>query len=118
MLKYKFYKSIPFQDDFIVLGVIVEPPHVFMSQIFEGNETSSKIQDIINGVKRVKNKEDDDFFFRNESGFLADMDTEEEGVFIFDEFSEDPTKELLVVSFDEMLKLLEDYKKFLIENKR
>jgi hypothetical protein len=107
MIKYKIYKIENHNR------INVETPYEFLGDIFMGNETPTYIQKMINGIRRVKNKEEEDFYFRNEAGFFADMDTEDDGVYIFDEFSKDPTKELFIIPFDEMIKLLEDFKEFL-----
>ena len=110
-IKYKIYKS---EDNF---RISVEKPYDFLGYFTIGkNWNINEIEKLINGIKKCKNKEDDDFFFRTQSGFLADMDTEDDGVYIFDEFSKDPTKELFIIPFDEMIKLLEDFKGFLEQN--
>lgn len=116
-MEYSFKKWQPFDDEpYIQFGIIVNNPFEYLSYLPTGYQDSTKVQILIDGIYRVKNGEEEDFYFRNEAGFLADMDVDEPGVYIFDEFSEDPTKELFIIPFDEMIKLLEDYKAFLIEN--
>lgn len=116
MIDYSFHKWIPFNNEYFELLVKVDNP--LLSRIFIGNETSEFVQGIIDGINRVKNKEEEEFFYRNDAGFLADVDIHEEGVFIFDEFSEDPTKEQFIIPTDEFLELLESFKNFLVENGR
>ena len=112
MIKYKFYKSKPSDREYYLLSV--EKPYDYLGYFTIGHSwNSDEIQKLIDGIKKVKNKEEDDFFFRTQSGFLADMDTEDDGVYIFDEFSKDPTKELFIIPFDDVIKLLEDFKEFI-----
>ncbi|MCB0516260.1 MAG: hypothetical protein R2798_11885 [Chitinophagales bacterium] len=118
MLKYNFNKWQPFSDYREILQVSVEEPYSFLGDFSIGYQNSAKIQLVIDGITRVMNNEEEDFFFRNDAGFFAEIDTSEPNVYIFDEFSEDPTKELFTVPYQEMLQLLEDFKAFLIENGR
>jgi len=94
--------------------------------IFEGSERSEKIQQLIDAITKVKNGEEVDFYFGNDSGFSAvasqatpDDETEgKEGVYIYDAYGKDPEKALFVIPLDDMLKLLEDFKEFLKKSKR
>ncbi|MGH1385154.1 hypothetical protein [Kordia sp.] len=128
MLKYKFYKWAPSTNEY--LKVKIEKPYDYLSMIFEGNETSNQIQNHINKIKNVLNGNPDiDYSIENQSGFIgyafAPDDTETEypegGFQVFDFFTADKkgnTKELFIISLQEILNFLEDFNIFLIKNNR
>lgn len=125
MIEYKFSNSTT-KNGSTYNVVAVAPPHDYLSLIFEGNELPERIQEIIDGITRVKNKEVEDFYFGNDTGFSAvatqanpDNKSEpDEGVYIYDGYGEEPEKALFIVPLEEILQLLEDFLKFLEENKK
>lgn len=123
MIKYKFYNTSTKHNSTYNL-IKVEEPYDFMSQMFEGNESSEDIARIINGIQKVKSGKQEDYSFGNQGGFDAyvlkadptDLKHPEGGVAIIDFFG--PEELLYVIPFQEMLKILEEFKAFLIENGR
>ncbi|CAL2102443.1 conserved protein of unknown function [Tenacibaculum sp. 190130A14a] len=110
--------------------VSVEKPYDRLSLIFEGDETSEEIVYSINEIEKVKKGVlEDGYTMRNQAGFIGhafgpdvtDREFPEGGYQVFDSFTldeEGDTKELFIISIDEILKLLEEFKDFLIENGR
>ncbi|WP_404984348.1 hypothetical protein ACI513_12160 [Chryseobacterium sp. M5] len=123
MVKYKCYKWKPFDKEFLLMKF--DKPYSFLSRIFEGNETSDYIIAIIEGVKKTKNLQLDDYGFGNQSGFQAialkpdpaDPTLPNGGVDIYDMHGNDENA-ILTISLDEMLEILESFKKFLTENRK
>ncbi|MFK7747268.1 MAG: hypothetical protein AB8B65_02645 [Kordia sp.] len=130
MIKYEIYKNKPLNDEFISFGVLVKRPYDYLSMIFEGQETSDYVQTLIEGIQSVIDGDPDaSYSIENQQGFIgyafsADPTEEEypEGGFqVFDFFTLDEqgdTKLMFVITLEEILKLLQDYKTFLVENKR
>ena len=129
-LQYKFYKWDAFKNANIDYKVKVEEPFHYLSLIFEGNETSEYLTSIIEGVERViKGETEEGYSIENQSGFIGHAftpdGTEEDypkgGFQVFDLFTLDEngdTKELFIISLEDILKLLKEFKEFLIENGR
>jgi len=121
MVKYKCYKWKPFDKEYLLMKF--DKPYSFLSRIFEGNETSNYITEIIEGVKKAKSSQLDDYGFGNQSGFQAialrpdptDSTLPNGGVDIYDMHGKDENA-ILTISLDEMLEILENFKDFLIEN--
>ena len=81
--------------------------------------TPEKIQSIIDGVETSKTKErGEEYFWGNEDVRLY---ANKNGVFLIDDLGAragetDPDKLYLILSHDEMLQFLKDFKKFVEEN--
>jgi hypothetical protein len=99
--------------------VKVEQPYDFLSMIFEGNERSEDIQKIIDGINEVKSGAKESYYFGNDNGFTAVATSvnfnneEKEGVRIYDAFGQSSDKEFFIVSFTELLNILQDFKEFI-----
>jgi len=119
MIEYKFYKWKPF--DIESYKVKVEKPHEHLSMIFQGNETSTYIQEVLDNVNKVKSGELEDSSIEVQNGFTAylfapntDPEFTNGGVEIFDSFG--PEESLFTITLEELIKLLEDFIVFLKEN--
>lgn len=123
MLKYKF-KVITSNKGSSYRNISVENPYVLIGQIGDGNfdQSPQNIQMNIDALIAVQNGEKEEHIIANESGFLAiagleDKEQEiEEGVYIYDQFGDDSENPLYIVPIDEIIKLLQDFKKFVEEN--
>lgn len=116
MLKYTF-KKLESTTNKLRVDVLVDEPYVFVGQIDSGNfdQSPQNIQMNIDALVAVQKGEKEEHIIANESGFLAILDDKDDGVYIFDQFdkSENP---LYIVPIDEIIKLLQDFKKFVEEN--
>lgn len=129
-VKYKFYKWDAFENANIDYKVKVEEPYHYLSLIFEGNEKNEYLTSIIQGVEGVIQGEiEKGYSIENQSGFIGHAfepdETEEDypegGFQVFDSFTLDEngdTKELFIIPLEDILKLLKEFKEFLIENGR
>lgn len=129
MVKYKCYKE-QVKEDFFTFGVLVEPPFEYLSMIFEGTEKSEKVELYMQGIEKVKNGiSGESFSIENQQGFISyafapgllDKEYPNGGFQVFDFYSLDKdgsTKLMFVISLGEILKLLKDFKAFLIGNGR
>ncbi|WGH74772.1 hypothetical protein P8625_11855 [Tenacibaculum tangerinum] len=127
-MKYKLYKWQPTTYEYMM--VQVEKPYDRLSLIFEGDETSEELTYSINEIEKVKKGVlEEGYTMGNEAGFIGHAfgpdatasEFPEGGYQVFDSFTLDEhgdTKELFTVPLDEILKLLEDFKEFLIKNGR
>lgn len=123
MLKYIF-KKIESHKNKLRVDVIVEEPYVFIGQIDSGNfdQSPHNIQMNIDALKAVQKGEKKEHIIANESGFLAiagleDKEQEiQEGVYIYDQFGDDSENPLYIVPIEEIIRLLQDFKKFVEEN--
>ncbi|WP_208103186.1 hypothetical protein [Flavobacterium ichthyis] len=76
----------------------------------------------IDALIAVQKGEKEEHIIANESGFLAiagleDKEQEiEEGVYIYDQFGDDSENPLYIVPVEEIIKLLQDFKKFVEDN--
>ena len=106
--------------------VQVKAPYEYLSQIFEGSEKSTYIEELIEKLYKVKNGEIEQFYFGNDTGFSAvaaqadpEDETEgEEGVYIYDSYGNDREKALYVIPINDIIKLMEDFRDFLKKHKR
>lgn len=123
MLKYTF-KKLESITNKLRVDVLVDEPYVFVGQIDSGNfdQSPQNIQMNIDALIAVQNGEREEHIIANESGFLAiagleDKEQEiEEGVYIYDQFGDDSENPLYIVPIDEIIKLLQDFKKVVEEN--
>ncbi len=104
--------------------VIVEKPYDFIGQIDSGNFDLSinNIQQNIDALVAVQKGEKEEHIIANESGFLAIASLEDkeqeikEGVYIYDRYGDDSENPLYIIPIEEIINLLQDFKKF-VENK-
>ena len=123
MLKYNFRIHIDSKGNKDKL-VFFEKPYELVGQIFDGNfdQSPQNIQMNTDALISVQKGEKEEHIIANESGFLAiagleDKEQEiEEGVYIYDQFGDDLENPLYIVPIDEIIKLLQDFKKFVEEN--
>ena len=126
MIKYKFIK-----EDVLKLGesdylLIAESPYELLSQMFEGNESVEEIDEIIENIEKVQSDQLEEYWFGNETGFLgiAIMDDNDDpqnwpkGAYIYDQYSEQPETHKFVLPIEDILQILKDYKKFIVDNKQ
>lgn len=113
MLKYKFKIAENLKKPI----VIIESPYEFIGQIDSGNfdQSPNNIQMNIDALIAVQKGEKEEHIIANESGFLAIYDDKEDGVYIFDQF-DDSEKPMYIVPIQEIINLLQDFKKFIEEN--
>ena len=116
MLKYNFRIHIDSKGNKDKL-VFFEKPYELVGQIFDGNfdQSPQNIQMNTDALISVQNGEIEEHIIANESGFLAIFDDKDDGVYIFDQF-DDSENPLYIVPVEEIIKLLQDFKKFVKEN--
>ncbi len=118
MLNYSFYKI----DS--NLRAKFDSNNIFMSNVFTGNETSLYIQTLIDNTENVKKSNIDSYYFANDFGFEAEILKPDSSnisfpngsVNIYDTFGGD--EPVLIISLDDILQLLSDFKRYLLENNR
>jgi len=123
-MKYKFVKEDVLntgRPDFLV---IVDKPYHLLSFMIEGDESIEEIEEMIENLQKVQNDEQEEYWFGNQTGFLGvaimtdknDPENWPKGVYVFDQFDENPITHKFRVDIEEVIKLLEDFKKFVEEN--
>ncbi|NBL66085.1 hypothetical protein GV828_12840 [Flavobacterium sp. NST-5] len=123
MLKYKF-EIIKNSKGSNYRNISVEKPYILVGQIGDGNfdQSPQNIQMNIDALIAVQKGEKEEHIIANESGFLAiagleDKEQEiEEGVYIYDQFGDDSENPLYIVPIEDIIKLLQDFKKFVEDN--
>ena len=125
-INYNFYKWKPSDYNYNLVKVVA--PYEYLSMIFEGTESSNYIKNLIDGINSVVNGDANAFFsIENQNGFIgyafAPNSTEKEfpngGFQVFDFFSLDENGETqlkFVLELSEVLKLLQDFYNFLLED--
>jgi hypothetical protein len=57
MTKYKFYKNNPYNNDYTVMGILVEQPYDLLGLAIDDDRTSQFVGELIEGITKVKTAE-------------------------------------------------------------
>ena len=120
MLEYKFHKN----NDYTFI-LEVKKPYDLLGLAIDTDRTSQYISEIIEGITKVSTGENEDYSWQSQDCVLVyvcgydanDIEEPEGGCYIYS-LTDDDEEPKFKVSIDEMLKMLTEYKQFLIDNKR
>lgn len=120
MLVYKFHKNNSY-----TFFIQVKEPYDLLELAIDSDRTSQFVGELIEGITKVSTGENPDYSWQSQAGVLVyvcgydanDIEEPEGGCYIYS-LTDDDEEPKFKVSIDEMLKMLTEYKQFLIDNKR